>query len=59
MELLPFCSKGRHYDECQATLMCLEPAHIVVYVQASVMSDSCVTGTQQILGRGLLIKNDS
>jgi len=59
MELLPFCSKGRHYDVCWATLMCLEPTHIVAYVQASVMSDSCITGTQKILGRGLLIKNDS
>lgn len=44
---------------CWATLMCLEPTHIVAYVQASVMSDSCITGTQKILGRGLLIKNDS
>ena len=37
-------------------LMCLEPAHIVAYVQASVMSYSCITGTQQILGRGFACK---
>jgi hypothetical protein len=59
VELLPFCSKGQHYDVCPATVMCLEPAHIVAYIQASVMSYSCITGTQQILGRGLLVKNDS
>jgi hypothetical protein len=38
--------------------MCLEPAHIVAYVQVSVISVSCITGTQQILGRTVLIKND-
>jgi hypothetical protein len=44
---------------CVQQLICLEPAHIVAYIQASVMSYSCITGTQQILGRGLLVKNDS
>jgi hypothetical protein len=44
---------------CYAALMCLEPAHIVAYVQAIVMSGSCITGTQQILGRTLITKNDS
>jgi hypothetical protein len=40
-------------------MMCLEPAHIVAYVQASVISVSYITGTQQILGRTVLIKKAS
>jgi hypothetical protein len=38
--------------------MYVEPAHIVVYVQANVTSGSCIMGTQQIPGGILLIKND-
>lgn len=47
MELLPFSSKEEALGcaRCQATVMYLEPAHIVVYVQASATSGSCIMGT--------------